>query len=152
MAEKTNGLKEETPLGIRLCNPLNIIRSQATWQGLTEIQKHPRFCEFHTLEYGWRAAIINIAVTYRRRGWDTIRSIISHWAPRTENNTEAYIAFVEKYTGIKQNVKLKDLHTDKTDYRLVLIAMAKYEQGYRWINPTAVDRLDKALSRKEFSV
>ena len=61
MAKEVN----RVPRGIRNCNPLNIRKSSATWQGLVEKSKDAEFCEFHTLEYGWRAAIINIAVTYR---------------------------------------------------------------------------------------
>ena len=147
MAENVSKLKGNAPLGIRLCNPLNIIRSSATWQGLAEIQKHPHFCEFHTLEYGWRAAIINIAVTYRKRGWDTIEKIITHWAPPHENPTPKYIGFVEQYTGIPRHKKLEDIRKNPSEYRLVLIGMAKFEQGYVWINPTVIDRFDKALSR-----
>ena len=90
--------KGRAPKGIRLCNPLNIERSSAKWYGLVAQSREPRFCEFHTLEYGWRAAIINIAVTYRKRGWNTIRSIIEHWAPYPENDTAGYIDFVSSYT------------------------------------------------------
>ena len=84
MAENLENRTERAPKGIRLCNPLNIERSSAKWYGLVAQSREPRFCEFHTLEYGWRAAIINIAVTYRKRGWNTIRSIIEHWAPYPE--------------------------------------------------------------------
>ena len=85
MAENLENRSERAPKGIRLCNPLNIERSSAKWYGLVAQSREPRFCEFHTLEYGWRAAIINIAVTYRKRGWTTIRSIIEHWALKTES-------------------------------------------------------------------
>ena len=104
MAENLENRSERASKGIRLCNPLNIERSSAKWYGLVAQSREPRFCEFHTLEYGWRAAIINIAVTYRKRGWNTIRSIIEHWAPYPENDTAGYIDFVssiiEKNTNI----------------------------------------------------
>ena len=141
---------DRAPKGIRLCNPLNIERSSATWQGLVEQSREPRFCEFHTLEYGWRAAIINIAVTYRNRGWNTIEKIINHWAPAPENDPEAYIGFVSSFSGIPKDRVLEDIRKDVNEYRLILIGMAKFEQGIRWINPVCIDRLDKALARAEF--
>lgn len=150
MAKEVNPSMGRAPKGIRLCNPLNIERSSATWQGLVEQSRESRFCEFHTLEYGWRAAIINIAVTYRNRGWDTIEKIINHWAPAPENDPKAYIGFVSSFTGIPKDKVLEDIRKDVCEYRLVLIGMAKYEQGIRWINAVCIDRLDKALARAEF--
>jgi len=146
MAKEVN----RVPRGIRNCNPLNIRKSSATWQGLVEKSKDAEFCEFHTLEYGWRAAIINIAVTYRKRGWNTIRKIITHWAPENENDTKTYIKFVASYSGIDENKELDDIRRNREEYRRVLIGMAKFEQGFRWINAVCIDRLDKALSKAEF--
>lgn len=150
MGKNVDLRKGRAPKGIRLCNPLNIERSSATWQGLVEQSRELRFCEFHTLEYGWRAAIINIAVTYRKRGWNTIEKIINHWAPAPENDPKAYIGFVSSYSGINKDKVLEDIRKDVNEYRLVLIGMAKFEQGIRWINAVCIDRLDKALSRAEF--
>ena len=45
---------------------------------------------------------------------------------------------------------LEDIRKDVNEYRLILIGMAKFEQGIRWINPVCIDRLDKALARAEF--
>ena len=150
MAENLENRSERAPKGIRLCNPLNIERSSAKWYGLVAQSREPRFCEFHTLEYGWRAAIINIAVTYRKRGWNTIRSIIEHWAPYPENDTAGYIDFVSSYTGIPKDRVLEDPRRNFAEYRLVLLGMARMEQGYRWITPMVVDRLDKAIARGEW--
>ena len=43
------------PRGIRNNNPLNIRRSKDQWQGLRAQQTDASFCQFETLEYGWRA-------------------------------------------------------------------------------------------------
>ena len=109
MAKSVDLSAGRAPKGIRLCNPLNIERSSATWQGLVEQSRESRFCEFHTLEYGWRAAIINIAVTYRNRGWNTIEKIINHWAPAPENDPKAYIGFVSSFSGIPKDKVLEDI-------------------------------------------
>ena len=44
------------PRGIRNNNPLNIRRSKDQWQGLRAQQTDASFCQFETLEYGWRTA------------------------------------------------------------------------------------------------
>lgn len=145
MAKIVDLQNKRTPLGIRLCNPLNIERTEIEWHGLTPIQKHKRFCEFHTLEYGWRAAVINICITYRQRGWDTIEKIITHWAPQSENNTKKYIQYVCNKTGILPDKQLASYKTNRQQYFDVLTAMACYEQGPEWINGIVKDRLVKAF-------
>ena len=61
-----------------------------------------------------------------------------------------YIGFVSSFSGIPKDKVLEDIRKDVNEYRLVLIGMAKFEQGIRWINPVCIDRLDKALARAEF--
>ena len=88
------------PRGIRNNNPLNIIRTKTVWQGMAKEQKDRRFVTFETMEYGWRAAFVLLTRTYYRK-WhlNTIRKIITRWAPPQDgNNTERYVAFVSKYT------------------------------------------------------
>ena len=89
------------PRGIRNCNPLNIRRSKDQWKGLAERQQDAAFCQFKSLEYGWRAAFYLLTRTYYHKyRLYTIRTIIRRWAPASENNTEAYIQNVSKLTGI----------------------------------------------------
>ena len=80
------------PRGIRNNNPLNIRRSKDKWKGLRAVQADAQFCQFETLEYGWRAAFYLLTRTYYHKyRLYTIRSIISKWAPPIENKTDAYI-------------------------------------------------------------
>ena len=89
------------PRGIRNNNPLNIRRSKDKWKGMSLTQNDASFCQFETLEYGWRAAFYLLTRTYYHKyRLYTIRAIISKWAPPHENKTEAYIANVSKLTGI----------------------------------------------------
>ena len=70
------------PRGIRNNNPLNIRRSKDQWQGLRAVQTDPSFCQFETLEYGWRAAFKLLTRTYYHTyRLFTIRSI-SYLMPR----------------------------------------------------------------------
>ena len=65
------------------------------------VQQDAAFCQFKSLEYGWRAAFYLLTRTYyHKHRLYTIRTIIRRWAPESENNTEAYINNVSKLTGI----------------------------------------------------
>lgn len=90
--------------GIRNNNPGNI-RLGESWQGLAETQTDGSFCQFIAPEYGIRA-IEKILMAYRKRGLDTIREIISAWAPTNENDTEAYIKAVATHVGIDDTAPL----------------------------------------------
>ena len=64
-------------------------------------QTDPSFCQFESLEWGWRAAFWLLTRTYYHKyRLFTIRAIISKWAPPCENKTEAYIRNVCRLTGI----------------------------------------------------
>ena len=90
------------PRGIRNHNPLNIRRNgKDQWKGLADYQQDAAFCQFKSLEFGWRAAFYLLTRTYYHKyRLYTIRGIISKWAPPSENKTEAYIANVSALTGI----------------------------------------------------
>ena len=81
------------PRGIRNNNPLNIRRTaKDQWKGLRAQQTDAQFCQFETLEYGWRAAFYLLTRTYYHKyRLFTIRAIINKWAPPNENLTATYI-------------------------------------------------------------
>jgi len=99
---------KKLPKGIRNNNPLNIRRGKNPWVGeVTAMRLHRNeevesdtlmfdtsFCQFKSMELGFRAAarlLQRYQYTYKL---NTIRLIISRWAPSNENNTEAYISKV----------------------------------------------------------
>lgn len=89
------------PRGIRNNNPLNIRRSKDKWKGMRAVQSDAQFCQFESLEWGWRAAFWLLTRTYYHKyRLFTIRAIVTKWAPAIENNTKAYIANVSRLTGI----------------------------------------------------
>ena len=91
------------PRGIRNNNPLNIRRGKDQWQGLRAQQTDAQFCQFETLEYGWRAAFYLLTRTYYHKyRLYTIRAIINKWAPPHENLTATYIENVSRLTGIER--------------------------------------------------
>ena len=83
-----------TPRGLRNNNPGNIRSSDATdWKGEVPAaaKKDNAFEEFQDMAHGYRA-LIKLLQNYRRKyGCHTVADFINRWAPRTENNTSAYI-------------------------------------------------------------
>lgn len=58
-----------------------------------------RFAKFNTVEEGI-AALVKQLQRYQARGVDTISKIMEIYAPRSENNTDAYISAMTKWTGL----------------------------------------------------
>jgi len=124
------------PRGIRNNNPGNI-RWADDWQGLvpTYMRTDPAFCQFTEARFGIRA-ICRILVNYGSKtgkngvgypGIDTVREIISRWAPESENDTEAYIAAVAHTVGVNPNV-----HIDVTNLKIMrglVMGIIQHENG-----------------------
>jgi len=113
------------PRGYRNNNPLNIRHNADVFQGETK-GNDKSFKTFSTMPYGYRAAFVTLA-TYLSRGWNTIEKIISRWAPPIENDTEKYIANVEKWSGVPRNKVLTA--ANGADYVMIVSAMSAVENG-----------------------
>lgn len=116
------------PRGLRNNNPLNI-RIGNTWLGEREHPADLEFEEFVTLAYGVRAAFIILRRYIRRYHLNTVRLIVERWAPRTENETEKYIQFVCKDTGLMPDAAIQ--YEDKETMCKIVDAMAFIECGKR---------------------
>jgi hypothetical protein len=113
--------------GLKNNNPLNIRHNSDTFVG--EVPGSDKaFKSFKDVAHGYRAAFVTLhtyLIQYRR---DTIEKIIKAWAPPEDNNdTEAYIADVEKQSGVARDKLL----TGKSggDYIKIVAAMSKVENG-----------------------
>ena len=118
------------PRGIRNHNPLNIRRSKDKWKGLRAQQTDAQFCQFESLEWGWRAAFCLLTRTYYHTyRLFTIRAIIQKWAPPNENNTRAYIDNVSRLTGIGPDEPIGIPSNQPARWMAVGVAMAIQENG-----------------------
>lgn len=119
------------PRGIRNNNPLNI-RVGNTWKGEVCIKSDPEFEEFESMLMGLRAGFIILrkymsgynGLTQR---FNTIEKMISRWAPKNENNTQAYIERVCKLTGIPARQQIS--FSERNKMVAIVDAMVRVECG-----------------------
>lgn len=97
--------QSNAPRGIRNNNPGNIVYGEFA-KSLGATGSDGRFAVFRSMEDGIKAAI-KLLDGYVSKGYDTVRKIISRWAPKGENNTEAYINAVAKKLGISADARLE---------------------------------------------
>ena len=91
--------------GLQNCNPGNIRQSKVRYKGEVRPSRDPAFKQFESLAWGYRAIFV-LLDTYRiRYGLDTIRGMVSRWAPPSENHTETYIRAVAAECGFAATVK-----------------------------------------------
>lgn len=86
-------------LGFKLNNPGNIERGQA-WDGLAPTQLHTRYATFVAPEFGIRVIAYLLRKYAVQYGLNTVRKLISHYAPAHENPTDAYISLVSRRLGV----------------------------------------------------
>jgi hypothetical protein len=123
--------------GIRNNNPGNIRKnSGTTWAGQSTAQTDPAFVQFIAPEYGIRA-MARVLKNYFARGVDTLAEVISTWAPASENNTGAYIAAVQKQTGLLPTARLS-----AADLAKLIPAIIQHENGNQ---PYSVDIINKGI-------
>lgn len=121
--------------GLRNNNPGNIRHSADRWQGMREQQTDPSFVQFVSPEYGIRAMMILLGNYRRLYGRNTIRKIVTRWAPATENDVEAYITHVARSTGIDPDQQLTE-----ADMPQLIAAIIKHENGVQPYDMALIDQ------------
>jgi hypothetical protein len=118
------------PRGIRNNNPGNIRFDGTQWRGIKG--DDGAFCIFDVPENGIRA-IAKILGNYDKRNINTVRKIITEWAPPSENDTEAYIAAVCKFSNLtdRQNITINEWH-------LLISAIIEHENGQQPYTPEQI--------------
>ena len=129
-------MRTDKARGLRNCNPGNIRRSSDHFQG--EVKSNDReFKQFETMAHGYRA-MMRILQNYQKRyQLRTIEQIIGRWAPHSENDTEAYVASVESYTGIPRDREINI--DDKETLCKLVAAMSRVENGVKAVDSDVND-------------
>lgn len=113
--------------GLRNNNPGNIRRSTTRYQGEIEHGDDPDFKQFESIEYGYRAMFRLLYVYQTKYGLNTVRGIISRYAPSNENDTQNYIRAVSKWSAIEPDAHLT---ATNRDIMIPLVAaMSRMENG-----------------------
>ena len=135
---KTEKVKK-LPRGIKNCNPGNLVISKIPWNGKVPKKDNTdgHFEQFVSMEHGIRAMIMDLRGDIVKDGLDTIEKLIYEYAPKFENNTEAYIKVVEKRTGIKRDEKLI---TDKSTMFKLVEAISFHENGGSFLTNEQIEK------------
>lgn len=130
-----------TTRGLRINNPFNIRITETHWLGKID-SSDPEFEQFDTMEHGLRAGYKNLLTAEYKHGRDTIRKIITAYAPPDENDTEHYIAEVCKRTEFGENDHI-DLDQKSTLVNMGM-AICCQEQGQAVLDEISADLFDSA--------
>ncbi|RCX07056.1 structural protein [Marinomonas foliarum] len=92
-------LKVDNVRGMRNKNPMNVVKTNIAWDGKVQ-GDDPTFETFKSYSYGIRAGA-KLLVNYQAlHGINTVRGLISRYAPAHENPTNAYIQSVASAAGV----------------------------------------------------
>ena len=121
-----------TARGLRNNNPGNIRwNSVNNWQGQTG-RDSAGYATFDEMENGIRA-MARLLQNYMKTGRNTVRAIITSWAPSNENNTESYIRAVSRSTGFSET---QILNPSQGVIIALMKAITRHENGFDPIKQT----------------
>ena len=109
-------------------NLLNIRISTDKFQGEVQPSQDKDFKQFETAAYGYRAAFKVLRTYINNYKLDTIRKIISRFAPSNENHTENYIKVVSERSGIPEN---DTVYADNREMMIRIVAAMSYVENGR---------------------
>lgn len=115
-----------TARGLRNNNPGNIRINNDLFQGEVRPSEDKSFKQFTTMAYGYRAMFKILSNYFKNYKLDTIRKMITRWAPPKENHTEKYIKAVSDYAGIPAD---DHLIFEREQMIRIVAGMSKVENG-----------------------
>lgn len=111
------------PFGLQHNNPGNMRPTGDHWLGMAgEVEG---FLAFVDMKSGYRALLKN-CINAIAGGYNTIEKFVTHYAPPSENDTNAYIDYVSKTMGLGPQVRLR---TDESTIKKLVYAISYHEQG-----------------------
>ena len=121
-------MKKKETRGYRNNNPCSIRISTDKFQGEVQPSADKEFKQFETMAYGYRAAFRVIRTYINNYKCDTIRKIISRFAPTNENHTENYIRVVSERSGIPAD---DPIYADSREMMIRIVAAMSYVENGR---------------------
>ena len=133
--------------GVRNRNPGNIDYKPANqWQGQLkpDLAIEKRFARFDTPENGIRA-LGKLLLTYQRKhGLNTVKAIISRWAPAVESDTAAYVRAVGANAGTRPGAEV-DLTRPAVMAGFVKAIIHHENAGYAYPDSVLAEGVRRAL-------
>lgn len=114
------------PRGLRNNNPGNLVLTTIAWKGKVPNAQNTdgKFEQFTQPLWGIRAMFIDVRGDIEKDGLNTIRKLLTEYAPKFENNLAAYIQSVVNQVGIGPDTRILPAH-----YLNLLKAIIKHENG-----------------------
>ena len=126
--------------GLNNNNAGNIIQSQVVYAGEKLPSTDPKFKQFISAAYGYRAIFVLLRY-YIGKDFNTVRKIFTRYEPV---NYEAYINFIVKFTGIPENRVI-----DRDDWQSlgkIVAGISKMENGVPAVMKDLTDGMKLAQS------
>ncbi|WP_394183355.1 hypothetical protein [Marinomonas posidonica] len=110
--------------GMRNKNPMNVVKTNIQWDGKIA-GNDPAFETFKTHSYGIRAGAKLLTNYEKLHGINTVRGLISRYAPSHENPTDDYINYVANAVGVNADQAI----SVKANLYKIVKAIIKFEIG-----------------------
>jgi len=136
------------PRGVHNNNPGNIRRTGDHWTGASMNQTDPDFVVFDHPDFGIRALAKLLLTYYDRYGLNTISTIISRWAPPSENDTGDYIRDVAHHADVTPD-QVINAHDPAILTILVNAIIAHENANYRYDPAIIAAGIGLALGKTE---
>lgn len=114
--------------GYKNNNPGNIRINSDVFEGEVRPSADKSFKQFKSMAYGYRAMFIVIRTYIQRYKLNTIRGIISRYAPSSENHTENYIRVVSERSGIPAD---DPVYADNREMMIRIVAAMSFVENGR---------------------
>ncbi len=117
--------------GYRNNNPLNIRISANNWKGEIKPSGDKSFCQFETMAYGFRAALVCIRTYITKHKCQTLQAIINRWAPWTDGNNPVRYAqrVMDRWPETFPSKEAVIDYTSRDQMTKLVYAMAIVENG-----------------------
>jgi hypothetical protein len=130
----------QLPIGFRNNNPGNL-RPGDSWQGMTG--ENGGFIVFKSMPWGIRALATDLVNKINKDGLDTIRKIVTKYAPAFENDVDAYVNAVSNDSGFDPD---QHLTADSDTITKLVKAHTAHENGEQYLHYLLDSDVQEGLS------
>lgn len=123
---------DTTVRGYRNNNPLNIrLSDKNNWKGEIKPSADNSFCQFQSMAYGFRAAMVCIRTYITKYNCSTLQDIINRWAPWTDGNNPVNYArkVMNKFPDTFPGKDTRIDYNNREQMARLVYAMAIVENG-----------------------